>query len=70
MTENKILIWAIYDSREGNRDQLTGVLNELNTEFKIIDVSYNKYSRLPNFILQMLSGSLHITPIYFERTLS
>ena len=60
MTENKILIWAIYDSREGNRDQLTGVLNELNTEFKIIDVSYNKYSRLPNFILQMLSGSLHI----------
>ena len=60
MIKRKNLVWAIYDPREGNRSQLTGVLNELQLPFKIIDVSYNIYSKLPNFIIQMLSGSIHV----------
>ena len=59
MQENN-LVWAIFDSREGNKNQLLGILNELGMPYRIIQVNYNMLSSFPNFLIQLLYGSLHI----------
>lgn len=56
----KCLIWAIIDNRTGNKNQILAVLKELKLPYKIIKVEYNWLGNLPNFILQLLGGFLHI----------
>ncbi len=53
-------ILAILDNRIGNRNQVLAVLEELKLPYKILDIKYNWLSNLPNFILQVLGGCLHI----------
>ena len=59
MTEKKV-VWAIFDNRTGNRQQLTGVLNELNLGYEKLEIKYNRYAFLPNVIIQLIGGFLHI----------
>ena len=58
--KKKNLIWALIDDRTGNRNQVLGVLKELNISYKIYEVRYNILGRLPNFIIQMLGGKVHL----------
>ena len=59
MTDKK-LVWAIFDDRTGNRQQLTGILNELNYKYEKLEIEYNKYAFLPNIIIQLLGGFFHL----------
>ena len=54
------LIWALVDDRIGNRSQILGILNELKFPHKIFDIQYNSLGRLPNFIIQILGGRIHL----------
>jgi mitochondrial fission protein ELM1 len=56
---NKKLAWALFDDRTGNRQQLSGILNKLDFAYKKIDIKYNKYAFLPNFLIQLFGGLLH-----------
>ena len=58
--KNNFLIWALIDDQPGNQNQIYGVLNQLKLPFKIQKVHYNFLSRLPNFLLQILGGSIHL----------
>ncbi len=58
--KKKKFVWAIFDYREGNRNQLLGVLSELKLPYKIIEVNYNIFSIMPNFLIQLFNGSIHI----------
>lgn len=58
--KKKNYILAILDSRIGNRNQILAILNELNLPYKILDIKYNLLANLPNFILQIFGGYLHI----------
>ena len=58
--KKKNLIWALVDDRTGNKNQILGVLKELNLPYKIKKVHYNIYANFPNFIIQILGGSFHI----------
>lgn len=53
-------ILAIVDDRTGNRNQIFALLNELNLPYKILDIKYNLLANLPNFILQIFGGYIHI----------
>ena len=53
-------ILAILDNRVGNRNQIFAILNELNLPYKILDIKYNWLANLPNFILQIFGGYLHV----------
>ena len=58
--KKEFYILAILDNRIGNRNQIFAILNELNLPYKILDVKYNRLANLPNFILQILGGYLHV----------
>ncbi len=62
MTKSK-LVWALLDNRTGNRSQVIGVLEELKIRYKVIEIRYNFFSFLPNFILQLISSTIHIKSI-------
>ena len=66
----KPLIWAFFDNRTGNRNQLYGILNELKLPYKKIEICYNKYSFLPNIFLQSFNNFLHVenSKILFEKS--
>ena len=53
-------ILAIVDDRTGNRNQIVAVLAELKLPYKILNIKYNCLAKLPNFILQIFGGWLHI----------
>jgi mitochondrial fission protein ELM1 len=57
--KKKCLIWALVDDRTGNKNQILGVLKELDFSYKIKKVQYNFFANLPNFIIQLLGGSIH-----------
>mgnify|MGYP001292183318 CR=1 FL=1 len=57
---NKKLAWALFDDRTGNRQQLLGILNKLDFAYKKIDIKYNKFAFLPNCLIQLFGGFLHI----------
>lgn len=44
-------IWILADDRPGTFSQSIGLAQELGYDYKIIDISYNKLAKLPNFIL-------------------
>ena len=54
------LIWALIDNRTGNKNQILAILEKLKLPFNIIDVKYNFLARLPNFLLQILGGTIHL----------
>ncbi len=54
------LIWALVDDRTGNRNQILGVLKELKLPHRIFNIRYNHLGRLPNFIIQILGGRIHL----------
>ncbi len=58
--KKKFNILAILDDRIGNRNQLLAILDELNLPYKTLDVRYNWLANLPNFILQIFGGYLHV----------
>ena len=58
--KKKFYILAILDDRIGNRNQLFAVLDKLALPYKILDIKYNWLAKLPNFILQIFGGYLHI----------
>ena len=58
--KKEFCILAILDNRIGNRSQILGILNELNLHYKILDIKYNWLANLPNFMLQMFGGCLHV----------
>ncbi len=58
--KRELFILAILDNRIGNRNQLFAILNELNLPYKVLDIKYNWLANLPNFILQIFGGYLHI----------
>ena len=59
-------IWALVDNRTGNKNQILGVLNELKLPYKICDIKYNFLANLPNFIIQLFGGVLHLKNKYFK----
>ena len=58
--KKEFYILAILDNRIGNRNQMFAILNELNLPYKMLDVKYNRLANLPNFILQIFGGYLHL----------
>ncbi len=59
----KKIAWALLDNRTGNRNQVLGILSQLDFEYKIIEIKYNFFSILPNFFFQILSFNFHIKSI-------
>ena len=59
-SKNKFYILAVLDDRIGNRNQLLAILDELDLPYKKLDIKYNWLAKLPNFILQILGGYLHV----------
>jgi mitochondrial fission protein ELM1 len=57
--KKNFLIWALVDDRTGNKNQILGILKELNLAYKIKKVNYNFFANLPNFIIQLLGGNIH-----------
>lgn len=57
--KKKQMIWALVDDRTGNKNQILGILKELNLAYKIKKVKYNFFAHLPNFIIQLLGGNIH-----------
>ncbi len=53
-------VWALFDNRAGNRNQLLGILNELKMPYLPIELNYNKLALLPNFIIQACNNFIHI----------
>ena len=45
------LVWALADSQAGNRSQCLGVAEALGLEFQVKNLTYNRLSAVPNFIL-------------------
>ena len=37
----KKIAWALLDNRTGNRDQVLGILANLDIKYKIIEIKYN-----------------------------
>ena len=58
--KKEFYVLAILDNRIGNRNQIFAILNELNLPYKILEIKYNWLANLPNFILQIFGGHLHI----------
>ncbi len=58
--KKEFYILAILDNRIGNRNQMFAILNELNLPYKILDIKYNWFANLPNFILQIFGGFSHV----------
>ncbi len=58
--KKEFYILAILDNRIGNRNQMFAVLEELNLPYKILDIKYNWLANLPNFLLQIFGGRLHV----------
>ncbi len=58
--KKKKIAWAILDNRTGNRNQVLGILAELDFKYKIIEIKYNLFSVLPNFFFQILNFNFHI----------
>ena len=58
--KKKKIAWAILDNRAGNRNQVLGILAELDFKYKIIEIKYNLFSLLPNFFFQILNFNFHI----------
>ena len=58
--KKEFYILAILDNRIGNRNQIFAILNELNLPYKLLDIKYNWLANLPNFLLQIFGGYLHI----------
>ena len=48
----KKIAWALLDNRTGNRNQVLGILSQLDFEYKIIEIKYNFFSILPNFFFK------------------
>ena len=57
------LAWALFDYRTGNKQQLLGVLKKLNLKYEKIEIKYNKFAFLPNFVIQLFDSFLHIDKI-------
>ena len=51
-------IWLLLDERTGNRTQVLGVGNALNTNYMEKLFKYNVISKLPNWLLQ--ASILHV----------
>ena len=64
--QNKHLIWALVDDRIGNKNQILGILDEINIPFKIFNIRYNVLANLPNFIIQLFGGKIHIKKKIFK----
>ena len=62
-------VWALVDNRTGNRNQILGVLSQLNLKYKVIEVKYNSFAFLPNFLFQILNKNIHIKSLkgYLEK---
>ncbi len=54
-------VWALKDERAGNNSQIDGVLKELSLPYKIISIKYNIFVILPNLLLALMGGQIHIT---------
>ena len=48
----KKIAWALLDNRTGNRNQVLGILAQLNCNYKIIEIKYNFFSFFPNFFFK------------------
>ena len=59
--KKKYLIWALIDDRTGNKNQILGILKELDFTYKIKKVKYNFFANFPNFIIQLLGSYIHAT---------
>jgi mitochondrial fission protein ELM1 len=57
--KKKYLVWALVDNRTGNKNQILGILKELDFSYKIKKVKYNFFANLPNFIIQLLGSNIH-----------
>ena len=58
--KKKIYVLAIIDDRTGNRNQIYAILKEFNLPYKVLDIKYNWLANLPNFILQIFGGLIHV----------
>jgi len=58
--KKEFYILAILDNRIGNRNQVFAILNELKLPYKVLDIKYNWLASLPNFLLQVFGGCLHV----------
>jgi mitochondrial fission protein ELM1 len=58
--KKEFYILAILDDRIGNRNQMFAILNDLNLPYKVLDIKYNWLANLPNFLLQIFGGFLHV----------
>mgnify|MGYP001174992332 CR=1 FL=1 len=58
--KKEFYILAILDNRIGNRNQVIAILNELNLPYRVLDIKYNWLANLPNFLLQIFGGCLHV----------
>ncbi len=50
MNKSNSLIWVLADDRPGNSSQAIGLAENLQRPFLIKKITYNKYSKLPNFL--------------------
>ena len=66
-TNNKLSVIALLDDRIGNRNQVLAVLKELKLPYKILEIDYNWIANFPNFILQVLGGTLHIKKLDIKK---
>ena len=53
-------VWVLLDSKNGHKNQAIAVANKLNLKYKLIDIKYTSLSILPNFILDLLGGLVHV----------
>ncbi len=59
-TKKDEIVWVLLDSRRGHKNQAIAVANKLNLKYKSIDIKYKYISILPNFVLNLFGGLIHV----------
>ena len=63
VTTNKI--WIIADNKVGTYQQSIALAEAIGFEYELIKVSYNYFSKLPNFLLRLFP--IHLDKISYKK---